>query len=169
MTFFISGHRDLTEEQFEDLYITEINRVLASTTNPSFVVGDCAGVDSMAQDYLKILSDLGRIKPSQVTVYHMFNSPRYLASPSFRLMGGWETDIERDAAMTKASSQDIAFIHEGAWTSGTAQNILRRYEKLSGRSKLTPEKLESLSASYYDSAEDKSIYKRGWKDGYMSK
>jgi hypothetical protein len=31
--------------------------------------------------------------------------------------------------MTNSSDKDIAFIRKGRWTSGTAQNILRRYEK----------------------------------------
>lgn len=128
LTYFISGHRDLTEEQFEDLYIPMINEILATNPQPYFVVGDCKGVDSFAQDYLKTLVALNRIHPAQVTVYHMFEKPRYLASDEFRVIGGWQSDVERDTAMTNASFRDIAFIHPGAWTSGTAQNILRRFE-----------------------------------------
>ena len=91
----------------------------------NFVVGDCVGVDSMAQDWLR-----DNLKcHSKVTVYHMFEKPRYLASMLFNTSGGYEDDIPRDSAMTEVSNEDIAFIRKGRWISGTAQNILRRYEK----------------------------------------
>lgn len=42
--------------------------------------------------------------------------------------GGFETDRDRDSAMTNASSEDIAFIRsKSKWDSGTAENILRRH------------------------------------------
>lgn len=48
MTYFISGHRDLTWEEFAKWYAPAI-----STDNAAqFVVGDCEGADRMAQDYL---------------------------------------------------------------------------------------------------------------------
>lgn len=130
ITFFISGHRDLTEEQFENHYVPEINWAITRFEHPKFVVGDCSGADVMAQEYLKTLVGLGRIHGSQVTVYHMFQKPRHLASDEFRVLGGFESDVERDSQMTKVSNYDIAYIGKKRWTSGTAQNILRRYEVL---------------------------------------
>ena len=79
------------------------------------------GVDFMAQEYLSEY-------PERVTVYHMFDRPRNLYNPKFNTKGGYKTDVERDSAMTNESDKDIAFILRGLWTSGTAQNILRRYE-----------------------------------------
>ena len=38
-------------------------------------------------------------------------------------------DLQRDEAMTRNSDYDIAFIRKGKETSGTAQNILRRWTK----------------------------------------
>ena len=127
MIYFISGHRDITNEEFDKFYIPKINEALevAFRDNTRFVVGDYEGVDIMAQEYLKTLCEEGRLNYSQVSVYHMFDSPRHLAS---------EDDVERDSAMTEASDKDIAFIRKGNWTSGTAQNILRRYEKLEKKS-----------------------------------
>ena len=58
----------------------------------------------------------------------MYQEPRYLASSKFKTKGGYDSDISRDAAMTMESDMDIAFIRAGRWTSGTAQNILRRHE-----------------------------------------
>lgn len=125
VVYFISGHRNLSREEFLKAYKDQIDSAM-SNPNSKFVLAECEGVDSFAQDYLR--DHLKNHK--RVTVYHMFDSPRYLASKLFNTKGGYKTDIERDTAMTIDSNIDIAFIYKGAWTSGTAQNILRRYEKL---------------------------------------
>ena len=136
MIYFISGHRDITNEEFDKFYIPKINEAIevAFRDNTRFVVGDYEGADIMAQEYLKTLCEEGRLNYSQVSVYYMFDSPRHLASDKFNLVGGFKGDVERDSAMTEASDKDIAFIRKGKWTSGTAQNILRRYEKLEKKS-----------------------------------
>lgn len=122
--YFISGHRDITEEEFKEWYIPELTK--AAEEDSDFVVGDCSGVDSMAQDWLR-----DNLKHHfRVTVFHMFEKPRHLASMLFNTSGGYDSDISRDSKMTESSDEDIAFIRKGRWTSGTAQNILRRYEKL---------------------------------------
>lgn len=47
--------------------------------------------------------------------------------PIVHYVGGFETDRDRDSAMTNVSSEDIAFIRsKSKWDSGTAENILRR-------------------------------------------
>lgn len=41
---------------------------------------------------------------------------------------GYECDTDRDSAMTTFSDVDIAFLRgKSKWKSGTAENILRRY------------------------------------------
>lgn len=67
--YFISGHLDLTEEEFITHYIPKIDAALQSKQNIAFVVGDARGCDSRAQKYLLNF-------PWLVTVYHMFESPR---------------------------------------------------------------------------------------------
>lgn len=64
-----------------------------------------------------------------ITVYHMFKAPRYLTRSCTLTQGGFTSDVERDAAMTEHSDRDIAFIRKGKESSGTAQNILRRWTK----------------------------------------
>ena len=136
MIYFIIGRRDITHEEFDKFYVPKINEVIEEdfSDNTRFVVGDYEGADIMAQEYLKTLCEEGRLNYSQVTVYHMFDSPRHLATDKFTLVGGFKGDVERDFAMIEASDKDIAFIRKGKWTSGTAQNILRRYEKLEKKS-----------------------------------
>ena len=122
-TCFISGHRNITEVEFEK-YKIAINNIISEKPSTCFVIGDYCGVDIMSQDYL--IDDLG-VSPEQVTVYHMFDSPRNINPKITKLVGGFESDEERDAAMTNNSGFDIAFVRNNTELSGTAQNILRRY------------------------------------------
>lgn len=136
ITYFISGHRNLSQEDFNKYYVPEIEKAAHGDLGCDFIVGDCKGVDFMAQEYLFS-------KGYCFTVYHMFEKPRNFVLPDtpqdklevygIALRGGYLSDIERDAAMTRDSDVDIAFIQEGRWTSGTAQNILRRHEIKRGK------------------------------------
>ncbi len=131
ITYFISGHRNISREEFNKYYIPAIEEVLHGDLGSYFVVGDCDGVDYMAQEYLLNRGEC-------FSVYHMYDRPRHfvldgkskeeLELHGVSLIGGFKSDIERDSAMTRDSNVDIAFIYEGRWTSGTAQNILRRHE-----------------------------------------
>lgn len=122
-TYFISGHGDITDSEFELNYEPAINWALHENENAKFIVGDYKGVDTMAQDYLM---DVIMLDPSRVTVYHMFDAPRYKNESITKTVGGFKTDEERDTAMTNASTKDIAFVRDITRLSGTAQNILRR-------------------------------------------
>lgn len=56
MTYFISGHRDITPEEFEKFYVPAIVDVI-DTCNDNyddceFVVGDCRGCDEMAESLI---------------------------------------------------------------------------------------------------------------------
>lgn len=124
MIYFISGHGDLTQFEFDKYYVPVLDDILVSDRDAEFVVGDFQGADTMAQDYLKEkLSD-----PSKLTVYHMGRFPRYCSTTEFKLVGGFSSDEERDSAMTQASNVDICFVRPGRRGSGSAQNIVRRYE-----------------------------------------
>ena len=128
-TYFISGHRDITQEEFDKYYKPAILNIVDTDFTCKFVVGDYHGVDTMAQ---QLLSDLcsgkrRKISPKQVTVYHMFEKPRNFVNEKFNLSGGYTSDEERDAAMTHISDEDVAFVRKGKYTSGTAQNVVRRH------------------------------------------
>lgn len=123
-TYFISGHRDITDIEFENYYQAMINYALNETNDAKFVVGDYYGVDIMAQNYL---IDVLKIEPERITVYHMLESPRNFNPKITKFVGGFKTDDERDEAMTKASFKDIAMVRDCNRLSGTGKNILRRY------------------------------------------
>lgn len=130
MIYFVSGHRDLSYEDFELYYKPIIDNVIVNDETPEFVVGDCEGVDKFAMDYIFEYYII------PLTIYHIGNSSRNIPkglsenpeSEGVYFKGGFTSDEERDSAMTKASDFDIAFIKDNRWNSGTAQNIKRRHE-----------------------------------------
>lgn len=122
-TYFISGHRDITEQEFEANY-KPILEYLSMDQSIYFIVGDYHGADIMAQNYLL---DTLLVDPKRVTVYHMNESPMNVNPNVVNLKGGFKSDDERDEAMTRDSFADIAFVRDIKKISGTAQNILRRH------------------------------------------
>ena len=118
MIYFISGHLDLTLEEFLEHYSPKI--IEAAKNGHTFVVGDARGADAMAQ---KLLAELD----ASAFVYHMFGASRN--NCGFKTVGGFASDNERDEALTKASDYDIAWVRPGREKSGTAKNIRRRLEK----------------------------------------
>ena len=125
ITYFISGHRAITNEEFEFNYVPLLELALNNTPNARFVVGDYYGVDIMAQNYLV---DVLNVDPNRITVYHMFESPRNINPKIKNTVGGFQNDDDRDAAMTENSFEDIALVRDENVLSGTAKNILRRYK-----------------------------------------
>lgn len=123
MKYFISGHREISQEEFNEHYVKALREIIEEDPKAEFVVGDYHGADTMAQEWLK-----ENIRPDRVTVYHMFESPRVYRDSGFKKKGGYKTDEERDAAMTKESDKDVAFLRKGKRKSGTAQNLCRRFE-----------------------------------------
>lgn len=123
-TYFISGHRNISDKEFKDNYVPALINA-AAEDHSLFVVGDYYGVDIMAQNFLV---DILNINPDRITVYHMFESPRNINSKITRTVGGFKSDDERDAAMTMNSNKDIAFVRDPKKWSGTGENILRRHK-----------------------------------------
>jgi len=126
---FISGHRNATKEEFDEHYKDQIYEAVLE--GHSFVVGDCDGIDKMAQRYLAVL-DLDYDLPSKVTVYHIGHRPMNFRSMNFNLKGKYLSDVDRDFAMTLFSDVDLAWVREGSERSGTAQNLFRRTLKADG-------------------------------------
>ena len=125
-TVFISGHLDLTEEEFNEHYRPII--LNAWCWCASFVLGDARGADAMVQRYLRSLIDSNPDNDGGlIVVYHMFDKPRH--NMGFMTVAGFQTDDERDAAMTATSDLDIAWVRPGREKSGTAKNLARREVK----------------------------------------
>ncbi len=123
MIAFISGHGNLTFEEFIEYYKPQIDKALE--LNHFFIVSDFRGCDVLAQEYLKNKTD-------KVVIYHCFDKPRYrvdiidLDSGDWYYKSGYNNDYNRDEVMTKNSDYDIAWVRIGKENSGTAKNIKRR-------------------------------------------
>jgi hypothetical protein len=115
--YFISGHGDLTPEEFDLHYRPAIDRALSE--NAGFIMGDFRGADSLAQEYI-----FSKGYAARALVCHMFETPRN--NHGLSTLGGFQSDEERDSYMTKCSSYDIVWIRPGRENSGTARNIERR-------------------------------------------
>lgn len=127
MTYFISGHRDLTQFEFDKYYIPKISKVLDDDPNADFVIGDWEGCDKMALEFL-----LSQPIYNFITVY-------YVDYVHIKPFGADITNFENvyvkrrnnynecDASMTHDSDFDIAWIRPGKENSHTSKNIDRRY------------------------------------------
>lgn len=122
MKYFVSGHRDLSKENFDRYYIPLIEEVIKVDGGAQFLVGDCEGVDTFAWEYLaghnywvtKHCLGLGELKYSIDYDRHQ------------TFVVGFKDDIERDDYMTRNSDYDIAILFNDRWNSGTGENIERR-------------------------------------------
>lgn len=130
--YFVSGHLDITEDEFEKYYIQKINDAVSN--NCAFVIGDARGTDSFAQKYLHSMAY------DKVTIYHMCDKPRNNFG-TFKTIGGFNDDDTRDTQMTRDSTNDILWIrpieeqkkrlgkkYNPNHISGTQKNMIRRME-----------------------------------------
>ena len=130
-TIFISGHIDITPEQWEIHYKGPIDDAIS--LDCKFVLGDARGTDRMSISYL------WEKKVKNVTIFHMYENARH--NPGYNTNGGYTSDELRDKAMTEASDVDIAWVRPEEETkklygkkyrkgriSGTQKNINRRLE-----------------------------------------
>ncbi len=142
MTAFISGHLDLTEDQFVLHYVPLLDAAIEATHR--FVVGNARGADELALKYLRAKA----VPSDRVTVYHKSGGSGQLTVADVENIGfsnikrGWKSYSERDATMTSVSDYDIAWVRPDHETkilleslghryvatriSGTQRNILRR-------------------------------------------
>lgn len=81
MIYFISGHRDLTQEEFDANYAPAIDNGQTTWEDCEFIVGDCKGCDQMAAEYIaKYIEenmDEWDCVPCTLTIHHMFSEPRF--------------------------------------------------------------------------------------------
>ena len=128
MTYFISGHRDLTQEEFNEHYAPILEKVLKEDWDCHFVIGDWEGCDKMALEF--ILS-----QPDYYNSIEIFYVDEVRVRPFGDHISNFEnlyvnprsTYDDCDESMTKFSDFDIAWIRPGREDSHTAMNIKRRY------------------------------------------
>ena len=137
--YFISGHIDISEQDFDIHYKPLINKALEEKAK--FFVGDAKGIDTFAQRYLNEYSKTDSSICDRVLVFHMFDKPRNNMG-SFKTVGGFKSDEDRDSNMTLNSTKDILYVRSAEESmklygkkyrqnriSGTEKNRLRRLKQ----------------------------------------
>ena len=133
--YFLSGHRDITQDEFNKHY-NKIDHYLRERLTDdelikyTFYIGDCSGFDLMAFKHLyENYIDNKALK--QIVVCMMDNNEcssnyDYPIHDKIKYVKGFKSHEERDCYMTEHSKYDILWVREGKWDSGTAQNFVRR-------------------------------------------
>ena len=122
MRYFVSGHRDLTMEEFDRHYVYQLDRVLAEDPYAEFVVGDWEGSDTIFVKYMEeYYTDV------RIHIFYVFSSR--IEEGEFNEYRFHECNNydDCDASMTRHSDFDITWIRPGREDSHTAKNIKRRY------------------------------------------
>jgi hypothetical protein len=115
----ISGHTDITQEDFDKYYKPAID---ATPHGSCFVVGTAEGADSFAIQHIKTT------KKGSITICSKSNNHGLVEEDNIKIVSGFNSFPERDAYMTSNSDQDIAFLRNDwmALGSGTMANLIRR-------------------------------------------
>jgi len=119
---FISGSIEI--KRLDDLVIESLNKIIEN--NLIVLVGDANGVDSLIQEFFAKKSYFN------VIVYTIFQTPRNLISPYFRIkniktnLKGRKAQEKKDEAMTVDS--DYSFVIWNGKSKGSFNNILRALE-----------------------------------------
>lgn len=121
--YFISGYADADIKFFTKFYLPLIAQAIRQDAD--FVIGDCIGIDAMAQAYLK--QQLPEDQHSRVKIYFRGNNPQNYMSTGFLAVGGFETHEEAAVAMSISSDEDIAVLIPGRDKAMTAKNVMRRF------------------------------------------
>lgn len=131
MTYFISGHTDLSYNEFISRYKDPIDQAIKN--NGIFVIGDAPGVDTYSNSYLCERN----IDNNRVIIYHIGLKPKNNPG-NFNTCGGFKNHEEKDATMTLTSDYDILYIRSieeqkriygkeyKHRISGTEKNLIRR-------------------------------------------
>ena len=130
---FISGHCNLTKNEFEQHYKPKLD-LLQSTP---IVIGNAFGADLMSFEYL-----LTKSYPIHlITIYHFGTGApiSFYKNTNVKLVEGFTSYTKRDEAMTVASTEDCAWVRPKSETklllgkhysekrkSGTELNLIRR-------------------------------------------
>jgi hypothetical protein len=142
MKYFISGHTNLTKEEFNKNYKEKLDSIIHNEKDYTFIIGNSNGADLIA---LKYLLNNG-CNPKLITIYYMDNindrNENYYINLGLNIIKGFTSYDKRDSLMTKNSDLDIGWIRSPEENkkllesigekfrknriSGTEKNLLRR-------------------------------------------
>ena len=105
-TYFISGTSKYDVKYFMRDYIPMLKQAVAEGAN--FVVGDCDGVDAMAQSFLQ--RTLTKEEHNRVKIFFKGMDPQNFLSTDFMPIGGFVSHEEASVAMTMCGYDDITSV-----------------------------------------------------------
>lgn len=135
---FIGGHRNISKEEFENHYKSKIDHFilwikhsdsyLNSSKKLTFYIGDCEGCDKMAINYIisKLCHNIKLVICSLKEPFEGQINYTLCVNDNITVIKDFNTHEERDTYMTVNTNYDILWIRQNEWTSGTAQNFVRR-------------------------------------------
>jgi hypothetical protein len=101
--YFVSGHDDLSEEEFDEYYAPRLDRLMQKDLY--FIVGDSNGADAMAQGYFAARGY------QKVMIYHAGDAPKINVG-NFGCVGGFKGDKTKNIAMTMDSFDDVVYVRK---------------------------------------------------------
>ncbi len=107
--YFISGHTNLTKEEFNKQYKPLLDNIINDNNTNSFVIGNSEGADKMAFQYLIYKG----ISIYNITIYYFSKNNQednFYFNYKPKIIKGFTSYEKRDAAMTNASDKDILWI-----------------------------------------------------------
>ncbi len=107
--YFISGHTNLTKEEFNKHYKPLLDNIINDNNTNSFVIGNSEGADKMAFQYLISKG----ISIDNITIYYFSKNNQednFYFHYKPKIIQGFTSYEKRDAAMTNASDKDILWI-----------------------------------------------------------
>ncbi|MFB9079482.1 hypothetical protein ACFFLS_06315 [Flavobacterium procerum] len=125
MNIYIFGNGNISFDDFRKHYETVILKYF-DQNDVNFLVCDFKGTDTLAMELLKC-------NTPNVSVFHIGERPRYMVDKfktkagSWKIIGGFENDEQRDAAVIENCTHFIAvdFNSDQKRKSGTQKNIER--------------------------------------------
>ena len=121
----ISGSLSFTQTEFQTSYKPEIDSILQQHKDATFIVGDAAGADTLALNYL--LKE-AKIPSGSIVVCPSKPKRDHLKKLGVTIVDGFTHYSKRDEYMTENSDVDIAFIRGDIYSlgGGTMKNLMRR-------------------------------------------
>ena len=121
----ISGSLSFTQDEFQSSYKPEICSILQQHNNATFIVGDAAGADTLALNYL--LKE-AKVPSGRIIVCPSKPKRDHLKKLGVTIVDGFTHYSKRDEYMTENSDVDIAFLRGDIYSlgGGTMKNLMRR-------------------------------------------
>lgn len=122
---FISGHCNLTHEEFNEHYKSKLDDILNNPIH-NILVGNAGGADTLCLEYL-----LRNNYPKDLITIYFYNP--YNSSikkyDTLNLVDGFTSYTKRDAEMTKLSTEDLLWIRSDEENKIMIENMGLVYKK----------------------------------------